>query len=188
MIFIEQFCRVVIFVGFALGMSSAHILSASAQAPKGINEAFLIENSARVSKVKSYYAGNTVMSYNKPYGTQVEYFFPNGKTFLWYPGNRDVVRGEWKVNKGKDGFPQTCFRYQANSVNPYTKVPGGKWQCAQSIYIMFTDKQRIKGDALGLSKGLPFKLSKRKTSFKRLAKKAKLDARGLRYLPTAQDK
>lgn len=188
MILVRYLPRSIFFVSLLLTVLSLSAPAAFAQAPKGINEAFLIENSARVSKVRAYYKGNTVMSYNKPYGTQVEYFSPNGKTFLWYPGNRDIVRGEWKVNKGKDGFPQTCFRYQANSVNPYTKVPGGKWQCAQSIYIMFTDQQRIKGDALGLSKGLPFMLSKRKTSFKRLAKKAKLDARGLRYLPTAQDK
>lgn len=186
--FIKRLCRVLVVAGLVVGLSNVSISTSFAQAPKGINEAFLVENTARVSKVKSYYAGNTVMTYNKPYGTQVEYFAPNGKTYLWYPGNRAIVRGEWKVNKGKDGFPQTCFRYQANSVNPYTKVPGGQWQCAQSIYIMFTDIQRVKGDALGLSKGLPFKLSKRKTSFKKLAKKAKLDANNLRYLPTARDK
>ncbi|AVX02782.1 hypothetical protein MXMO3_00234 [Maritalea myrionectae] len=188
MILARYLLRPILFIGLLLALAGMGTSPSLAQAPKGINEEFLIENSARVSKVKAYYKGNTVMSYQKPYGTQIEYFTPGGKTFLWYPGNRDVVRGEWKVGTGKDGYPQTCFRYQANSVNPFTKVPGGKWQCAQSIYMMFTDKQRIKGDAFGLSQQMPFKLSKRKTSFKRLAKKAKIDARGLRYLPTASDK
>lgn len=188
MILVRYLPRSIFLVSLLLALVAIAVSPVFAQAPKGINEAFLIENSARVSKVKAYYKGVTVMTYKKPYGTQVEYFSPNGKTFLWYPGNRDVVRGEWKANKGQDGYPQTCFRYQSNSVNPYTKVPGGNWQCAQSIYFMFTDVQRIKGDAFGLAQQLPFKLSKRKTSFQRLAKKAKIESKSLRYLPTASDK
>lgn len=42
-------------------------------------------------------AGTTQMTYSPGHGTQIEYLANGGGAWLWYPGNANIVVGEWKV-------------------------------------------------------------------------------------------
>jgi hypothetical protein len=69
------------------------------------------------------YRGKTVLFYDPSHGNQLEYYDPNGRCYLWYPGNRGVVAGEWRV-EGE----YLCFRYGTNTYNPVTREHGGDWE------------------------------------------------------------
>jgi hypothetical protein len=79
------------------------------------------------------------------HGLQVEYFSPDGKVYLWYPGNSRSVVGEWTAEKN-----ELCFRYQPNSYNPVTGQKGGKWECR--------NRARQRGDLVSKAEGDPFQL------------------------------
>ena len=51
-------------------------------------------------------AGYTQMINDGQHGTQIEYLDDGGKAFLWYPGNSNVLEGQWK-REGQD----ICFAY-----------------------------------------------------------------------------
>jgi hypothetical protein len=108
----------------------------------------------------------TIMTYSPGHGTQVEYFDKAGNTFLWYPGNRGVVRGKWKL-EGTD----LCFSYRGNSYNPVTGHRGSGWECMPLALQQKSIVDRAKGDAFGLSTGtLPFQLQPARTTIAKLKK------------------
>jgi hypothetical protein len=121
------------------------------------------------AETKSLIANMTMMSYDRGHGTQVEFIATNGRTYLLYPGNEVIVKGEWKLDPTDN--PKVfnmCFRYPKNSYNPSTGQSGGKWECLAAGYYLGGMVETAAGDVLGLSKGVPFVLSKRKTSLARL--------------------
>ena len=71
-------------------------------------------------------AGKTVLYYNDAHGNQIEYMAPDGRSYLWYPGNFDVVVGQWRFVPANGIM---CFKYGANTYNPVTKQSGGNWDC-----------------------------------------------------------
>jgi hypothetical protein len=101
--------------------------------------------------------GTTTMSYSSGHGTQVEYVAPNGKTYLWYPGNANILKGQWKVEDGN-----MCFAYGANSYNPVTKQRGG-WECEPVGVYQGSISQQVSGDPMGLAgrRAVPFDLTGR---------------------------
>ncbi len=106
-----------------------------------------------VAGLKAYLSGNTHWIYDVFHGTQVEYNAPDGRTFLWYPGNTRILPGRWEVRKGFI-VPELCFLYGTNTYNPVTGLRGGKWECdtvKRLGYIM-------RGDPFGLSRGLPVRI------------------------------
>lgn len=91
----------------------------------------------------------TVVSYSGPHGTQVAYHSPNGKVYLWYPGNTEVLKGDWKTAKPF----QMCYRYDSRSLNPHAQQPGGRWVCRHALMMSFGlgAQHERKGDVFGLA-------------------------------------
>lgn len=124
-------------------------------------------------ETKSLIANMTMMSYDRQHGTQVEFIAKNGRTYLLYPGNKGIVRGEWKLNRtDKPKVFEMCFRYPSNSYNPATKQSGGSWECQAAGFYLGGLAEMNPGDVLGLSKSanVPFVLSKRKTTLAKLTR------------------
>jgi len=150
-------------------------------------------NEMPVSEARSLISDNTVMTFQGPqsvcdggymlgsiyvpncytqpgHGTQVEYFAPNGRAFLWYPGNTRSVPSYWKIEKGTRSH-LICFQYPANSYNRLTKQSGGNWECAK-LGFWAKDITEIRGkDIFSLSSGrVPHSLSTYQTTFDALLK------------------
>src|SRR5688500_2869286 len=113
-------------------------------------------------------AGQTIMSFDSGHGTQVEYFDKSGRTFLWYPGNRVVLPGAWKI-QGED----ICFAYGPNTYNPVTGQVGGNWECQDLTVNQRYAVERQAGDVFGLSTSEkpPFVLKPARTSIAKLLKR-----------------
>ena len=64
--------------------------------------------------------GKTKMIYQLGHGVYVEYTDPTGQLRMWYPRNKNVVKGSWGVREVR-GKIRACFKYQ-DAVNPVTQV------------------------------------------------------------------
>lgn len=127
-------------------------------------------------ETKGLFAGVTFVHYDRGHGTQVEYMARNGKTYLLYPGNKVVVRGNWKLDRTDE--PKVfnlCFKYPGNSYNPVTGQAGGGWECRPAGFSLVDVVDSAEGDVLGLAKSeqVPFVLSKRKARLGDLLRKVK---------------
>lgn len=107
----------------------------------------------------------THLSVSSDHGTQVEYLAADGRTFLWYPGNRTILAGQWK-RQGDN----VCFAYGGNTYNPSTGHRGGGFECMPFQLYWGTIEQRMPGDILGLANrtDVPFRLEKRRTTLEKL--------------------
>ncbi|MGB1234616.1 MAG: hypothetical protein ACPG5U_02655 [Planktomarina sp.] len=134
-----------------------------------------VEGIRTAADVRKLVSNRTMHSVSRGHGNQFEYLASNGRTFLWYPGNRRIVAGEWKADIGnvntfinQDPFaepkveikPRICFRYGANSYNPVTKTVGGRWECRHIAIWMKSTHDLRSGDPLNLSNNLPYILAK----------------------------
>jgi hypothetical protein len=102
-------------------------------------------------------AGQTVMTYDPGHGTQVEYYDKSGGTWLWYPGNKVILPGRWKLEGAN-----ICFAYGENTYNPVTGQSGGGFECMpQKLWAKAVVEQQA-GDLFGLEnrKKVPFVLAK----------------------------
>lgn len=118
----------------------------------------------------------TILHYGPGHGTQVEYMGANGKTYLWYPGNRVILPGQWKLQGGTKANPaQICFKYGPNTYNPYTGVYGSVWECEPMSVYRSTSIEQADGDIFGLSTRSkpPFRLSSQRTTLDKLMRKLK---------------
>ena len=117
----------------------------------------------------------TMMLYDGSHGTQVEYNAPSGKTYLWYPGNAEIVRGQWKLTRNGKSV-DICFKYP-DGVK--AARPTGDWQCQGVQAYIDGARQRSPGDAFTLVKAkvVPFVLPREKTSLTALAQKIFFDSR-----------
>ncbi len=97
---------------------------------------------------RATYNGRTGVYFGPGHGLQVEYYSPAGGAYLWYPGNRRVVAGEWRYRKGAT----ICFRYGASTYNPLTRKRGGKWECSPASRQSRFMKYACKGDPFGLGR------------------------------------
>jgi hypothetical protein len=123
--------------------------------------ALLCVNAAAAEQLGGY----TNMTRDSAHGTQVEYVATNGKTYLWYPGNKVILPGRWK-QQGSN----ICFMYGANTYNPATGSRGAEWECAPSRLYWGGIVERMEGDPLGLQrrKEVPFKLDRARTTLEKL--------------------
>ena len=114
--------------------------------------------------IRDSFKGNTVLFNDSSHGTQIEYFAPDGRAYLWYPGNTSAVRGLWKVQKEPKKVVQLCFMYPQSSYNPTTKQRGGKWECNFHAIVSNTAKAVVAGDPFSLGTGrIPVPLPKERT-------------------------
>jgi hypothetical protein len=124
----------------------------------------------------------TLHTHDSSHGNQVEFFTSDGHTYLWYPGNAVVLKGEWRACedrfsvtvKGADTvmipFGKMCFKYGTNTYNPATGAKGGEWECAPASRVDARLVEQRPGDVFGLAKrvNVPFVLPREKTTMNEL--------------------
>ncbi len=97
-------------------------------------------------------SGATTRSSSIQHGTQVEYLSPDGRAYLWYPGNPRILPGRWRVEKRGLGA-QICFTYMPQPVSGWSCQGGGNYLVNQA--------EIVDGDPLDLEGGkLPFIMSR----------------------------
>ena len=97
--------------------------------------------------------GVTTMTFGASHGTQVEYLGAQGRSYLWYPGNRVILDGRWRYTPFRTAsavLPGICFAYGANSYNPVTGARGG-WECEPVAVYRAHVVETVAGDIFGLS-------------------------------------
>lgn len=118
----------------------------------------------------------TTLSLSAGHGPQISYRTAYGRVFLWYPGNRVVLRGRWDVNAVRTVNPWTgaarrvvrvCYAYGRNTFNPVTGHAGGGWECRSASRSLATVAERARGDIFQLARrsAPPFVLSRQDLSF-----------------------
>ena len=128
------------------------------------------------SKLRNFISNRTIKTYNRRFNTQIEFHSADGRTFLWFPGNRRIVKGWWKVERRTRSSPFSrkkysvatlCYRYGPNTYNPVTKESGGKWKCLYPGVVFKTKTSKRNGDVFGLSRRttVPFVLQRKKYTF-----------------------
>jgi hypothetical protein len=81
-------------------------------------------------EVKSITENVTLRHFDEEYhGNQIEYNTIDGKTFLWYPNNKLLVVGHYKIKENKI----ICFNYNGKVKNHITGEIGGVWNCQEII-------------------------------------------------------
>ena len=118
----------------------------------------------------------TTLFFDETFGPQLEYTSPEGLAFLWFPGNRRILKGQWYIRDQEVGFTSgndkyvskagtICYYYGANTYNPATRKVG-KPECQNSgVHEARVVESRV-GDVLGLSRteNVPFVLGTGSTS------------------------
>ena len=141
-------CNFCVLAGFVFALSACN----SVENPK------LIEFEAGTVVIHSYeltkkfLSGNTQAFYDNGHGTQIEYNAPDGKSFLWYPGNQRINVGRWRVQQEGSKPTEICYLYGANSYNRVTKKWGGNWKCKEAIDHTVFVSETVRGDPFGLGK------------------------------------
>jgi hypothetical protein len=104
-------------------------------------------------------------------GTQVEFLAEDGWSYLWYPGNRGPVRGQWTLHQWYREYA-VCFRYGAATLKPFTKDPRDTFDCTLLTEYAPTVTETAEGDPFDLSSGrLPFVLVRDQTTIDALLKR-----------------
>ena len=102
------------------------------------------------SALRAFLSDSTVVAHDASFGTQIEYHAPDGTSWLLFPGNRAVLRGQWEVRPRLiHGRNAVCYRYARDTFNPVTRKTGGGWECG-SWYRYANAQQVVDGDVLGL--------------------------------------
>lgn len=161
-------------IPFVLASCGAQPLLEESQPKAEQKRAPLPNPSSNAASLRAQYADVTRLECTSQHGTQIEYLSPNGNTYLWYPGNRRVVVGEWKTQNATGGGAELCYRYGANSYNPATGSRGEEFHCINAQLSNFLENERMHGDAFQLATGeIPFVLKpKRKYSLGQVGRKA----------------
>ncbi|MBF9036478.1 hypothetical protein HKCCE2091_19745 [Rhodobacterales bacterium HKCCE2091] len=97
----------------------------------------------------------TLHFHDPAHGNQVEYFRPDGISFLWYPNEPEIIPGEWRLEVTGPGAMDICFRYPEDSWNPVTGEYGGDWECTafDNFLAHIVEGGIVEGDPLALSSG-----------------------------------
>jgi hypothetical protein len=116
-------------------------------------------------------------SHDPSHGNQLSFSTSDGRTYLWYPGNAVVLRGEWRACEDRFGmtqrgetttlpFGKICFRFGPGTYNPATGAKGNEWECAAASKVESTIVEQRPGDVFGLAKrdAVPFVLPRERTS------------------------
>lgn len=99
---------------------------------------------------RAFLSDTTVKTWNPQHGTQIEYYSPDGQTWLVYPGNQQSVRGEWRVEPFLN-ISRVCYRYGLNTYNPATEKRGGSWNCQTAVaFLSKRSTEAVDGDVLRL--------------------------------------
>ncbi|MEP2781225.1 MAG: hypothetical protein ABJO67_20910 [Pseudoruegeria sp.] len=140
-------------LGVLMALMLASCSPSTAVRPNSTVERFNF--SQNPAEMRRQLAGRTAKFDGPGHGTQIEFFRPNGKAYLWYPGNTVAVLSEWKIEAGatSDASASICFRYPNRSYNPVTQQFGGRWECRPSTVFGRDMTALIQGDEFNLSSG-----------------------------------
>ncbi len=110
-------------------------------------------------------AGTTYRGWTMAHGNQIEHATPDGRLFLWYPGNTVILPGHWKIatlgeetGKMKETCPglagqtRICFKYGTDTRNPATGNVGSSWECEFFAHFLKARRELVPGDPLGLAR------------------------------------
>lgn len=129
---------------------------------------------------RTFRADTTIASYDDAHGLQVSYHTADGWVYLWYPGNEQVLAGEYKVSRADMGvqlsgrsmtdLDRLCYRYGPNTFNPVTGRVGGQWECTIGVVAALSYTERMRGDPfrLAVRRAVPFVLPKARTRLQSL--------------------
>ncbi|MEL6425938.1 MAG: hypothetical protein AAFQ33_10845 [Pseudomonadota bacterium] len=121
----------------------------------------ILTAAASPENIFAFLADTTFIHYSDDHGTQIWYVGPEGRLFLWYPGNRRVVDGYWKVEYDPDIKDSQVFYRYPNSYNPVTRQLGDSWKTSDRTYYMMARHRMLVGDPFNLSSGkTPFIMPK----------------------------
>lgn len=112
-----------------------------------------------VDQARALVSGKTSLSYDlgMNFGNQIEYNAPDGTNYLWFPGNKVILKAKWEIRtikSPKSGKELTamCYQYGTNTYNPATNESGGNWECESFGRFMHSSVDRKDGDVFGISK------------------------------------
>ena len=108
----------------------------------------------RAQAWRTLFGEATIAAWDRIHGPQMEYHAADGRSYLWHPGNRRIVVGDWEIRDG-GRHPQLCYRYGANTFNPATGQSGGDWECGDARWRMDIPDDLFAGDTFGLRDGTP---------------------------------
>jgi len=139
--------RVGIFVSLlAIALSNGHSPSAFAS-----DHQTNLSTINSIADAEALLLNATILSYlDDEHGTQIEYLREDGSTSLWYPGNRNIVRGAMELRESDKGL-LICFVYFGGTYNPITRQRGGSWQCTKFTDYAMPIIDIKSGDLFGLS-------------------------------------
>jgi hypothetical protein len=142
----------------------------------GINQCCAQAPSPDVSgaaQASAFFANKTHVTSSSGHGTQIEYLRSGGAAFLWYPGNAQVVRGDWKIEAREPSDVLICFRYGSNTYNPVTNQSGGQWACGAAARQASRIVESAPGDVFRLAKrtAVPFVLAREPATIEELKTK-----------------
>lgn len=131
---------------------------------KPSNEKFFDENLHLFERltdeeIKSITNNATLRTFDPNFhGNQIEFNDTNGKTYLWYPSNKKLVMGNYKIKNNS----VLCFMYFGNVKNEATGEVGGVWNCTPlaSYYIRILEKTNSNVFQLNESLKIPFILNR----------------------------
>ena len=165
--------------------SPGHACGPSASSNGTVNELL----SQDVSTIRRSMSNTTIQTYDSGRGTRIGYYAADGRSFLWHPGYKAVLRGEWKVQPGsitintevktargtevrQSAMSDICFRHATDGSKPVGKQRLGSWECEPLVTLLLKKRQVgcRKGDIFGLSKrrAPPFVLRRDKTTIEKL--------------------
>jgi len=106
---------------------------------------------ASTDEARAFIADLTNQTYDSAHGMQVQYNGANHKSYLWSPGNTEIVRGQWKVARNGKSI-DVCFKYASD------------WACQPVESYIDGSHLVAQGDPLGLSKNkaVPHVLTRKK--------------------------
>lgn len=147
-------------IGLCLGLLSCGTVETDQNMPVQVKA----EVARSPALLESYLSGNTIYQFVAPenggHGVQVEYHAPDGRSYLWYPGNERPLQGWWEVRTANDQTARLCYRYGENTYNPVLHTTGGAWECGKESWVYLGVS--VKGDVFGLKSGrLPYRLADR---------------------------
>ncbi|XDD45426.1 hypothetical protein AB3N60_11990 [Leptospira sp. WS39.C2] len=165
----------VLFVLLTIGLHT----TCKSHLTKQSNEKFFDENlhlfeSLTDEEIKSITNNVTIRTFDPNFhGNQIAFNETNGKTYLWYPNNKKLIMGNYKIKNNS----VLCFMYFGNVKNEVTGEVGGVWNCTplHSYYVRIKEKTNSNVFQMNESLKMPFILNRfPEESFSSLLEKYKL--------------
>ncbi len=110
----------------------------------------------RVSHVFELLCDRTLHYFDPGVGNQIEFTTADGRAYLWFNGEPDVITGTWEVLEPAPGQIEICYHY-----DPQATTPAGQTYChAYGTWLITIQENGIRdGDPYGLQNGqIPFLL------------------------------